>query len=490
MFLRLAIAREPPVAKAAKLQTSRLNHKGYDVARGKRLFAGQKLRALRRDGRLDQASMARLLGISVPYLSQLENDERPLTATVKASLARAFPLDWSTLDHAEEEQLLAAFNRALADPGYSSPTPDPERIERLHLQYPEFAARHVDLHHRLRRTEMRLAMAEDAIGVTSVQTARLPWEHVRDWLHARGNYLHDLDVAAEELAKAIGIDGIDNEARLAAALSERHGWTVEAHAGPAIARPALLQMLLNASLPAPSQAFLMARQFMMLEAHERIDAILLEAVFVDPIATDMLRIALANYAAGALVMPYAAFRAEARLVRHDVDLLASRFAASIEQVCHRLSTLQRPGLRGLPVFFCRIDMAGNITKRHSLTRLQFARFGGTCPLWVVHEAAAVAGRSLVQLGEMPDGLRYVTMARGVTRPGAPNHAIVLGCEADHAAAFIYADGLPIADEAGATPIGSSCRLCPREGCNARAYPPLDRPYHIDPALGRIVPFTG
>ena len=105
-------------------------------------------------------------------------------------------------------------------------------------------------------------------------------------------------------------------------------------------------------------------------------------------------------------------------MRHDIDRLRKRFGTSFEQTCHRLSTLQRPGARGIPFFFCRVDMAGNVTKRHSATRLQFARFGGACPLWVVHEAVAIPDRILVQLAETPDGVRYVSMAKGLVKPRA------------------------------------------------------------------------
>jgi predicted transcriptional regulator len=219
-----------------------------------------------------------------------------------------------------------------------------------------------------------------------------------------------------------------------------------------------------------------------------------DAQLGDPVADELLLLGLANYAAGALLMPYGAFRQAARDLRHDIDPLARQFGVSFEQACHRLSTLQRPGMRGIPFFFCRVDMAGNITKRHSATRLQFARFGGACPLWGVHEAVAIPDRIVVQLAEMPDGVRYVSMARGLVKPSgsyarAPRrYAVALGCEIEHAANFIYADGLRLTDEAAATPIGMSCRLCPREGCDQRAFPPLDRPIRIEPDRRGIVPY--
>ena len=188
------------------------------------------------------------------------------------------------------------------------------------------------------------------------------------------------------------------------------------------------------------------------------------------------------------------FRQEARKLRHDIDRLRQSFGVSFEQTRHRLSMLQRPDARGVPFFFCRIDLAGNITKRHSATRLQFARFGGGCPLWIVHEAVAIPDRILVQLAETPDGVRYVSMAKGLVKPSgsharAPRrYAVALGCEIEHARDFIYADGLDPSSPHTATPIGISCRICPRLDCDQRAFPPSDRAIIVDPHKRDVVPY--
>jgi predicted transcriptional regulator/transcriptional regulator with XRE-family HTH domain len=469
------------------------------MARGNRLFIGPKVRQLRLDHRLDQRAMAATLGISVSYLSQLENDDRPLTAKVKAALASAFPLDWTSFDERQEEQLLGAFNWALNDPATGATSPDAERAERLHLQFPDFAARYVDLHHALKQTRDRLAMMDEAIGAEAAPAARAPWERVRDWWHEAGNYVHELDVAAEDLHAELGLNGANNGARLATALSERHGCRSrlsETDAGTLRAYDADANTLtVSAALPVASRAFQLANQLMLFELGTDMRRIAADARLGDPVADELLLLGLANYAAGALVMPYGAFRASARALRHDIDPLSRLYGVSFEQACHRLSTLQRGGQRGIPFFFCRIDMAGNITKRHSATRLQFARFGGSCPLWAVHEAVAIPDRIVVQLAEMPDGVRYVSMAKGLVKPSgsyarAPRrYAIALGCEVEHAGNFIYADGLRLADEAAAAPIGPGCRLCPRQDCDQRAFPPLDRAIHIDPDHRFVVPYN-
>jgi predicted transcriptional regulator len=208
------------------------------------------------------------------------------------------------------------------------------------------------------------------------------------------------------------------------------------------------------------------------------------ARFRSPTARQIARLGMANYFAGAALMPYRAFMAAAQAERHDLERLSHLFDASLEQVAHRLSTLQRPGAKGVPFFFVRVDQAGTITKRHSATRLQFARFGGACPLWNVHQAFEQPGRFLRQLAETPDGVRYLLLARDVSKhAGAFNapvrrFAIGLGVEVAHAGGLVYADGLDLTKPRAYQPIGISCRICPRPDCHQRSVPPIDRPLRI------------
>ena len=193
-------------------------------------------------------------------------------------------------------------------------------------------------------------------------------------------------------------------------------------------------------------------------------------------------------------MPYGAFLSAAQDLRHDLEQLAGKFGASIEQVAHRLSTLQRSGQKGLPFFFVRVDQAGTITKRHSATSLQFARFGGACPLWNVHRAFETPGQFLRQMAETPDGKRYFCLARDVSKSGgawgAPvrRYAIGLGCEMRHAGSLVYADGLDTSVNAQVEPIGISCRICERRNCHQRSVPPLERNLQVDPDLRGILPY--
>ena len=156
--------------------------------------------------------------------------------------------------------------------------------------------------------------------------------------------------------------------------------------------------------------------------------------------------------------------------------------------------MQRPGAKGIPFFFVRVDQAGTITKRHSATRLQFARFGGACPLWNVHRAFETPGHFLLQLAETPDGVRYISLARDVSKSGgsfgAPvrRYAIALGCEVRHAEALVYADNLDINNASAYEPIGISCRICERQTCHQRSVPPLERRLTIDAHTRGTLPY--
>jgi XRE family transcriptional regulator, fatty acid utilization regulator len=463
----------------------------HKMSARRRLFEGFRLRDLRRRASVSQAAMAARLGISVSYLSQIENNDRPITDIVLVALAREFPLE-AFGDPGDSNALLRAIDAA-SDAGVAAERIGEADVRRGIEQQPLLARRMIALHEAWRRSQEQLRVLDDRFDSGASDAAPLPWEEVRDWFQAQGNYIDAVDRAAEALA------GVLDPARPTRGLEDRlgrHGVRVvgEDGDGSQLSRFDADARLLavNSALPPESRAFLLAHRLVRYEFAAELAEVVAGAGLGSAAARELLTLGLANYAAGALLMPYAAFRDTARAVRHDIDRLRQRFGVSFEQACHRLSTLQRPGAAGLPFFFCRVDMAGNITKRHSATRLQFAALGGACPLWMVHEAVAIPDRILVQHAEMPDGTRYVSMAKGLVKPSGSyarpprRYAVALGCEEMHAADFVYADALRPGGTA--TPIGTSCRICPRTDCDQRAFPPAGSAIAIDPDRRRVVPY--
>ena len=171
--------------------------------------------------------------------------------------------------------------------------------------------------------------------------------------------------------------------------------------------------------------------------------------------------------------------------RYDIEVLAHRFGASFEQVCHRLTTLRRRGKEGVPFHMLRIDIAGNISKRFSGDGIRFARFSGACPRWNVHAAFLTPGMIRVQLSRMVDGVLYFCVARTVRNDRGGYHAahvvqsVGLGCRAEHARELVYADGVDLSNLEAAVTVGTTCRLCEHADCEQRVFPALHAPGAID-----------
>ena len=315
---------------------------------------------------------------------------------------------------------------------------------------------------------------------------RLPAEEVSDFLGRHGNHFTEIDAEAESLHELLGLEPGAAYPVLAEQLEHRHG--VRVVRGSAFGQtnqeaPPENILSLDDAVPPEGVVFEVARRFALLAHDELLSDSLSNENFSSSDAQIMARRALAGYFAGALLMPYAPFVEAARATRYDIERLGQQFATSFEQVCHRLTTLQRPGDAAIPFHFVRVDIAGNISKRYTGSGLRIPRFGGGCPRWAVHAAFMTPGRIVAQPSEMPDGAAYFSVARTVTKASAghlaprSHFAVELGCEIGQAGGIVYADGIALDGGARRVPIGVACRLCERTDCGQRAQPPL-----IPPAL--------
>ena len=457
-----------------------------------KLYAGAKLREIRARLQLTQKDFAARMGVSLPYLNQMENNNRPVSTAVLLALAREFGTDVTELSTGDSERMVIDLREALADPVFPAPAPALADLRLVASNAPGVARALLALHHAYRQVHERLASLDEALGREDRMLEASPWDEVRDFFHYCDNYIEAVDRAAEHFAQASG-----HVEQRAIDLLESHGITLKKSDSSLLRAfdPQARTLTLARTSAAATHRFQILHQVALLTQNELLEATLDLARFRTEAARAIAKIGLANYFAGAALMPYRAFLAAAQQTRHDLEMLADRFGASIEQVAHRLSTLQRPGAKGVPFFFVRVDQAGTITKRHSATRLQFARYGGACPLWNVHRAFETPGRFLRQLAETPDGVRYFCLARDVSKPGgsfrAPvrRYAIGLGCEIRHAGSLTYADDMDLENPTAFEPIGISCRICARPDCHQRSVPPLEQELRIDPDRRGVLPYA-
>lgn len=464
----------------------------------RKVYAHAKLRRLRRELGMNQVEMARALGISTSYANQIEQGRRPLTAPVLLRIAEVFGVDTEFFSEADEDRIATDLRTALADEacGVSLPT---DEITEAARDHPEVARALIALHRRYRDTaEQAAALAAPGAGVHMLPAE--PHDEVRDFFYAHHNHFAPVDAEAERTAAAWELRPGQATGPLTAHLAGRHGVQV-VRAAPGRSADARRfdadagLLFLSPWLSDGQHAFQLATQLALLE-HGPLLGRLTDAAaeLTSPESAALARIGLANYFAGALLMPYTAFHTAAEEVRYDIELLSARFGVGFETVCHRLSTLQRTGRRGVPFSFLRVDRAGNISKRQSATDFHFSRLGGTCPLWTVYEAFSAPGRILTQVAEMPDGKRYFWIARTITRGGFGHHApraefaVALGCELRHAQRLVYAEGVALDDPRAATPIGLGCRICERRDCAQRARPPAGGRPAIDPDRRTYVPY--
>ena len=446
-----------------------------------KLYAGAKLRETRLKLGLTQKAFSERLGISLPYLNQMENNNRPVSSGVILALVQEFGFDVSELAVGEGERLVTDMREALADPLFGETQPALADLRLIASNAPSVARAFLALHRAHIQSNERLASLDEALGHDGLRPGTSPWDEVRDFFHYCDNYIDAVDRAAEHFSETGNID-----AAIAASLDECRVELIDNEDGELRFYDASTRKLhLSARAAKGTRRFQALHQIALLTQDGLLEATLDLANFQSETARDIAKIGLANYFAGAALLPYGKFLTAAHETRHDLERLARQFGASLEQVAHRLSTLQRPGAKGVPFFFVRVDQAGTITKRHSATRLQFARYGGACPLWNVHSAFETPGQFLRQLAETPDGVRYLCLAREVSTPGgafrAPvrRFAIALGCEISHAEKVVYSDGLDLKDSASFEPIGISCRICERRTCHQRSVPPLEHALSVD-----------
>jgi predicted transcriptional regulator/DNA-binding XRE family transcriptional regulator len=442
-----------------------------------KLFLGHRLRRLRRERELSQTAMASNLGISPSYLNHLERNQRPVTAGLLIKLANGFGVDIlafaSPGGHKTGPDEL---NEIFVDPMLQDlGVPRYELVELAH-NAPSVAEGIARLYAALKEAQ-KSPVLSDTDDVRSLVT---PENWVRDYIQQHRNHYPELEEAAETLGGALS-DPLSVAEPLRRRLKEAWGITAQVVSQSLLgnlsqnydAERRLFQ--LSSQLRAENRTFALAYQLAVAEFAGLLDRMVSDAAPPDEGIAQLLRMSLANYAAGAIMMPYGKFLRSAEEMRYSIDRLCGEYGANVEQVAHRLTTLNRPSARGVPFFMLRVDPAGNISKRYAGERFPFSRFGGTCPRWNLHAAFQAAGQVVTQLIETPDGHRYFTVARTIDRPIKAELqggllAIGLGCDIDHAHKLHCAEGIDLRN-ALVTPVGPACSICPRMDCAYRATPP-------------------
>jgi len=466
----------------------------------RKTLLGSKIRRLREQAGLTQARMAGQLGISASYLNLIEHDQRPVTVSLLMKLGRQFDVELTDLSDDDDRKLAAGLREVFSDATLAAQGVTPDEIRALAESAPNAAKAVLELYRAYRLARDDAQSTTLAIGGGTKRKTVMPAEEARDFFHDRTNYFDEIETAAEKVVADANLPPGEPWRGLLDHARAKYGMTVDVvepdRLDGAVRRydAKTRRLLLNEILPRPSRRFHLAYQIGLIEARKAADMIVATAKLASKETETLVRVGLFNYFAGAVLMPYAPFLAAARALRYDVELLSHHFGVSFEQACHRLSTLQRPGDKGVPLWLVRVDIAGNVSKRFSAAGFHFSRFGGSCPRWIVFDAFRTPGLIRTQLARLPDGAAFFCIARTVAKDSAGWHApasqlaLGLGCDVAHAHELVYADGLDLGNRAAFDPIGISCRICERTGCRQRAVPPLKRHLSVDRNRRGAVPY--
>ena len=455
-----------------------------------KIFAGARVRRIRHAKGLTQTAMAEGLGISPSYLNLIERNQRPLTAQLILKLVSVYRIDPEELQ-TEGGASLGVLREVFSDPLLAGELPGESELLDLADAAPNAAAALIKLYRAYREQAARLSdlseMLSDQGRTAAVSAARLPVDEVRDVLERRPNHFPALKEEAEAFHRVLE-PGLDLSGALKAWFSREHGISVRVL--PAATMPNWRRrydrhsqrLFISERLSPADQLREIAIEASLIRMRAAV-AIEIEALKLhSDEAKRLARFELGRYAAHALMMPYEPFLTAAERSRYDVSVLSARFQVSFEQVANRLTTLCREGAMGVPFFLLEVDAAGNRLRRVGAQGFPHSRFGGGCPKLAVHAAFSQPGQILVDIVSMPNDETFLTLARTVDGPQAAfqerprRTALLLGCDFANKDRLIYGSALsaPLI-----TPVGPACRLCERQGCLARAEPPLTRPLGLD-----------
>ncbi len=454
------------------------------------LKIGGKIRRLRRQRHITQADLAAALGISPSYLNLIEHNRRNVNVQLLLTIAGYFGVEAGELAESDDARLAGDLMEVFGDEVFADEDLTNQDIREFARTNPVVARTVLRLFDKYRDYRER-----GQVGMNTETAERVfhrATDAISDFLQEHANHFPEIEAEAERIRHDIDNSSTVFEIGFRAWLQNVFGieWHYVSLPHGMALRLGDHGRILEVSdlLSVESALFAVAHHTAHLVADQAIEQIVSARFSEDSDAPALARNVLASYFAAALIMPYQPFLRACRETRYDIERLMRRFSASFEQVCHRMTTLQRPGAQGIPLHLIRTDIAGNISKRFSLSGIHIPRHAGACPRWNVYSAFLQPGQINVQISRMPNGDTFFCIAHAFEKGGhrynsvRRHMSIGLGCDIAFARQMVYSDGMDLSNESLAVPVGVSCRICPRMDCEQRAHPPANHRFRIEDNL--------
>ena len=457
------------------------------------LKIGPKIKAFRRQLGIQANKLSDRLGISPSYLNLIENGKRKIDGDLLLKVCEELKIELSDLTNKSELSLISNLSELLGDELFEDLDILGPEVNDLVNTNPKIARALIKLGDNYKQKGQEIVSKVENISgkIIDGRKASFPGEVVSDFLQENKNYFANLEKFAEEIFNRIQINNRATYMALCDFLKTEYGVKV-IDLLPEDDKPFSKKYLkkqkelhLSDYVALETKKLYASAQIAQEGAMTIIENYLSEFKFPSEESKKLTKVALLNYCGAAILMPYKLFHKECIKQKYDLELLQNTFACTFEQIAHRVTCLQDPKLPGIPFHFLRVDVAGNISKRFSLSGIEIPRYGGACPRWNVYSAFSRPGVIQAAVSKMSNGEKYVCIARtvekGVGRYGKKKSilSIGLGCQAKYAKDFVYTENLDLNDKKTEIPIGVSCRTCDRLDCSQRAFPPLHKKFDVD-----------
>ncbi len=454
---------------------------------------GPKIKAFRRQIGMQANKLAQQIGISPSYLNLIESGKRKIDGDLLLKVCEVLKIDLSDLTNKSDLNLISNLSELLGDDLFDDLDILGPEVQDLVNTNPKIAKALIKLGDNYKQKDQDIVTRVENISgkIIDGRKASFPGEVVSDFLQENKNYFPKLEKFANEIFTRIQLNNRATYMSLCNFLKTEYGVTVKdvlPEDGKPFSKIYLQnqkELQLSDYVALETKKLYAAAQIAQEGAMEEIEYYLSKFKFPSEESKKLTKVALLNYCGAAILMPYKLFHQECMKQKYDLELLQNTFACTFEQIAHRVTCLQDPKLPGIPFHFLRVDVAGNISKRFSLSGLEIPRYGGACPRWNVYSAFSRPGVIQAAVSKMTNGEKYVCIARtvekGVGRYGKKRSilSIGLGCQAKYAKDFVYTENLDLNDKKTEIPIGVSCRTCDRLDCSQRAFPPLHKKFDVD-----------
>ena len=457
------------------------------------LKIGPKIKAFRRQLGIQANKLSEQIGISASYLNLIESGKRNVDSNLIIKICSELRINVSDLTSKSDLNLENDISELLSDEIFEDLDILGPEVKDLVASNPKMAKALIKLGDNFKQKDHDIVNKVENISgkIIDSRRAAFPGEVIADFLQENKNYFPKLEEFANDIFQEVKQNNRTRYIALCEFLKRKYDVQVkdvipeEGKPFSKIYKEKEKVLLLSDYISLETKKLYAAAQIAHIGAKDQINFYLSNFKFSSNEAKELSKIALLNYCGAAILMPYELFHKECKNLKYDLELLQNTFATSFEQVAHRVTCLQDPKLPGIPFHFLRVDVAGNISKRLSLSGIEIPRYGGACPRWNVYSAFSRPGVIQAAVSKMSNGEKYVCIARtvekGVGRYGQKKSmlSIGLGCEAKYAKDFIYTENLDLNDKKSELPIGVSCRTCDRLDCSQRAFPPLHKKFDVD-----------